>query len=299
MDFKEEYNQRVELFEGELHNFLPIESGEAKTLYEAMNYSVLNGGKRLRPIMLMETCRIFGKGMIKAIPFAVAMELIHSYSLVHDDLPAMDNDELRRGKPTTHKAYGEAIGILAGDGLLNLAYEVMADAVITLPVADTLNGVKAMSIISHAAGSYGMIGGQCADVESEKNNVPVTENRLIYTYHNKTGALISASLSAGAALAGANDNFVQEFRRAGVALGDAFQIRDDILDIKGSEEELGKPIGSDAKNEKVTYVSMYGIDAAKKAVEEKTNKALTIIKEMPIETEFLVKLFESLIARES
>ena len=298
MNLEQELRERVDFFEEALTRYLPAEVGESKTVLEAMNYSVRAGGKRLRPVMLIEVCRIFGKGTMKALPFAVALEMIHTYSLVHDDLPAMDNDELRRGMPTTHKKYGVAMGILAGDGLLNLAYEIMADAMVSIPDRDMRGAVRAYSIIAHAAGVFGMVGGQCADVESEKNGVPMTSARLDYTYHNKTGALLAAALGAGAALADAPGEHIEALRKAGYALGDAFQIRDDILDEIGNENILGKPIGSDEKNEKTTYVSLYGMDAAKEKVKVRTDEAIAYIKDLPVETEFLLELFHSLVARE-
>lgn len=298
MKFENELAERVEFFENELRNYLPAELGEASTVLEAMNYSVKAGGKRLRPVMLIEVCRTFGKGAMKAVPFAVAIEMIHTYSLVHDDLPAMDDDDLRRGMPTTHKKYGEAMGILAGDGLLNLAYEIMVDTMVTIPDRDIRGAIRATSIIAHAAGVYGMVGGQCVDIESDQDGKEMTKNRLAYTYHNKTGALLAAALGAGAALADAPNEYIEDLRRAGYALGDAFQIRDDILDVTGNEALLGKPVGSDGRNNKVTFVSVFGIEEAEKQVRDRTSEAMQLIKDLPVDTEFLLELFRSLVARE-
>ena len=297
MNLEQELRERVEFFEDALVNYLPAEMGESATVLSAMNYSVKVGGKRLRPVMLIEVCRIFGKGTMKALPFAVALEMIHTYSLVHDDLPAMDDDMLRRGKPTTHAVYGEAIGILAGDGLLNYAFEIMADALSEMEPSLLPGALRAFSILSHAAGSSGMIGGQCVDVEAEGRE-EISDELIDTIYHNKTGALISAAMSMGAALAMASPEDISMVSDCGYALGRAFQIRDDILDVTGSEDVLGKPIGSDERNFKPTYVAMHGIDKAQEEVRFQTEYAKSLVNKMPGEKDQLLALMDYLTGRE-
>ena len=295
-NFKEELQIRTEYAEKVIRRWLPKESGFARTMAEAMNYSMCAGGKRLRPILLLETFRMFGEDEQLAEPFMAGIEMIHTHSLIHDDLPAMDNDEYRRGKKTTHAVYGEAMAILAGDALLNYAFETVA-AALTRNEGDW-RIVRAFSVLSQKAGIYGMIGGQVVDVESEKTGQTIDRNRLDFIYRLKTGALIEASLMIGAILAGADEVSVARMQEAGAKLGLAFQIQDDILDVTGSFEKLGKPIGSDAENEKATYVTFEGMEQAKKDVERLSGEAIKILDEFEGEHTFLHDLFFYLINRD-
>ena len=280
-----------------LEKYLPAEEGDAATLLSAMNYSVRAGGKRLRPILLLELCRLYGGSEEIASPFAAALECIHSYSLVHDDLPAMDDDMLRRGKPTTHAVYGEAMGILAGDGLLNYAFEIIAGALSDMDPSVLPGGIRAFSILSRAAGAFGMIGGQCVDIEAEGKE-EISDGLIDSIYHNKTGALIASAMSMGTALAMAHAEDIDRAAECGYALGRAFQIRDDILDVTGSEEVLGKPIGSDERNLKPTYVAMHGIEKAQEEVRFQTEYAKSLVDKMPGDTEQLRALMDYLTGRE-
>jgi geranylgeranyl diphosphate synthase type II len=280
-----------------LEKYLPAEEGDAATLLSAMNYSVRAGGKRLRPILLLELCRLYGGSEEVASPFAAALECIHSYSLVHDDLPAMDDDMLRRGKPTTHAVYGEAMGILAGDGLLNYAFEIIAGALSDMDPSVLPGGIRAFYILSRAAGAFGMIGGQCVDIEAEGKE-EISDGLIDSIYHNKTGALIASAMSMGTALAMAHAEDIDRAAECGYALGRAFQIRDDILDVTGSEEVLGKPIGSDERNLKPTYVAMHGIEKAQEEVRFQTEYAKSLVDKMPGDTEQLRALMDYLTGRE-
>ena len=263
--FMEELQQKVEHINDVLEKFLPAEEGQQRIIFEAMNYSVRAGGKRLRPILMEETYHMFGGSSAVIEPFMAAIEMIHTYSLVHDDLPAMDNDEYRRGKKTTHAVYGEAMGILAGDALLNLAYETAAKA-FDMEVADT-RVARAFAVLAKKAGVYGMVGGQVVDVESEKSDdCSITREKLDFIYRLKTGALIESSMMIGAILAGASSD-VSRVEQIAAKLGLAFQIQDDVLDVTSTLEVLGKPVGSDEKNNKATYVTFEGLDKAVSDVE--------------------------------
>ena len=293
MSFKEELRTKTEEIEKLLAAYLPEETGFQKTVLEAVNYSVLAGGKRLRPMLMKETYQMFG-GQGKVVePFMAAMEMIHTYSLVHDDLPAMDNDEYRRGKKTTHAVYGEAMGILAGDALLNLAFETAAGA---FDIETSARTAKALQILSKKAGIYGMIGGQVVDVESEGQ--PLSREKLDFIYRLKTSALIEAAMMVGAVLAGASDDEVETIEHVANDVGLAFQIQDDILDVTSTLEVLGKPIHSDDKNHKTTYVSLEGLDKAKKDVEEISERALSTLASLNHKNAFLEELIRMLITRE-
>ena len=293
MSFKEELHTKTEEIEKLLTAYLPEETGFQKTVLEAVNYSVLAGGKRLRPMLMKETYQMFG-GRGKVVePFMAAMEMIHTYSLVHDDLPAMDNDEYRRGKKTTHAVYGEAMGILAGDALLNLAFETAAGA---FDIETSARTAKALQILSKKAGIYGMIGGQVVDVESEGQ--PLSREKLDFIYRLKTSALIEAAMMVGAVLAGASDDEVETIEHVANDVGLAFQIQDDILDVTSTLEVLGKPIHSDDKNHKTTYVSLEGLDKAKKDVEEISERALSTLASLNHKNAFLEELIRMLITRE-
>ncbi len=297
-------NEKAALVEEKITPYLPKEEGFQKTVLEAMNYSFLAGGKRLRPMILMETyegcAKQAGKKSGKlAEPFMAAIEMIHTYSLIHDDLPAMDNDDYRRGRKTNHVVFGEAMAILAGDGLLNYAYETALKAFDLCEDAGQIERVaKALKILAKKAGIYGMVGGQCVDVEAEKKGLTITPEQMEYIDENKTAALIEASLMIGAVLAGADEDTVGKAEKCGSNIGIAFQIRDDILDIEGDEQVLGKPVGSDEKNEKVTYVSYYGMDKAKEKVESLSLEAEEILKQIAGEDSFLLPLTTWLIDRE-
>lgn len=293
MNFNAEMEKRLEQVQHILETYLPKEEGFQKTVLEAMNYSMYAGGKRLRPILMLETYRLFG-GQGKVMePFMAAIEMIHTHSLIHDDLPALDNDEYRRGRRTTHVVYGEAMAILAGDALLNYAYETAVQA-FELEPENTRIG-KALAILSRKTGVYGMLGGQCVDVEAAGKNI--TREKLDFIYRLKTSALIEASMMTGAALAGASKEQIQQIEAAARDIGLAFQIRDDILDVTSTVDELGKPVFSDEKNEKTTYVTIEGIEKAEKDVEEISKRAICALKSMEKENEFLEELVISLVDR--
>lgn len=295
--FMEELQQKVEHINNVLEKFLPAEDGQQRIIFEAMNYSVRAGGKRLRPMLMEETYHMFGGSSAVIEPFMAAIEMIHTYSLVHDDLPAMDNDEYRRGKKTTHAVYGEAMGILAGDALLNLAYETAAKA-FDMEVADA-RVARAFTVLAKKAGVYGMVGGQVVDVESEKSDdCPVTREKLDFIYRLKTSALIESSMMIGAILAGASSDEVSRVEQIAAKLGLAFQIQDDVLDVTSTLEVLGKPVGSDEKNNKATYVTFEGLDKAVSDVERISKEAEEQLDDLGYDDAFLKELFEYLIHRE-
>ena len=298
MDISQQITERMEHINQILCEYLPKEEGFQKTIFEAMNYSIMAGGKRLRPMLMEETFKMFGGTNEVIKPFMAAIEMIHTYSLVHDDLPAMDNDEYRRGKKTTHAVYGEAMGILAGDALLNYAYETAVKAFGIEPQNERLG--KALSVLSRKSGVYGMVGGQVVDVENEKTNKQViTRGELDFIYALKTGALIEAAMMIGAILGGATEEELLLVQKSASKLGLAFQIQDDILDVTSTLEKLGKPIGSDEKNHKVTYVTFEGIEKSKKDVELFSEEACRCLASLRRDDEFLQQLFRYLINRES
>lgn len=295
--FMEELQKKAEHINGVLEKFLPAEEGQQRIIFEAMNYSVRAGGKRLRPMLMEETYHMFGGSSAVIEPFMAAIEMIHTYSLVHDDLPAMDNDEYRRGKKTTHAVYGEAMGILAGDALLNLAYETASKA-FGMEVADA-RVARAFAVLAKKAGVYGMVGGQVVDVESEKSDdCPITREKLDFIYRLKTGALIESSMMIGAILAGASSDEISRVEKIAAKLGLAFQIQDDVLDVTSSLEVLGKPVGSDEKNNKATYVTFEGLDKAVSDVERISKEAEEQLDDLGYDDAFLKELFEYLIHRE-
>lgn len=297
--FEKELSTRVRETEDIIRGFLPKEEGYARIVLEAMNYSILAGGKRLRPMLMQETYRLFGGSGKEIQPFMAAIEMIHTYSLVHDDLPAMDNDEYRRGRKTTHVVYGEAFGILAGDGLLNLAYETAMKAFFlgTEEMPDRLlNIARALEVLAHKAGIFGMIGGQTADIEAEGSE-QITTEQLLFIHENKTAALIQAAMMVGAILAGADAGEIERIERCAYNIGIAFQIQDDILDVTGSQEQLGKPIGSDEKNHKQTYVTLNGLETAMEQVRSLSREAVQMIEALGGDSTFLKELIVSLIHR--
>ena len=296
MNISEEITKRASDIETRIKGFLPEQYEYQKTIVDAMSYSVLAGGKRLRPMLMEASYQMFGGEGEELDAFMAAIEMIHTYSLVHDDLPAMDNDLYRRGKKTTHAVYGEAMGVLAGDALLNFAFETVADAVVRS--ASDMRVTKAFAVLAKKAGIYGMIGGQVVDVESEKKGQQIDRDCLDFIYRLKTGALIEASLMIGAILAGASEEEVLLMEEAGTKLGLAFQIQDDILDVTSSLEVLGKPIGSDARNEKATYVAFEGLEKAGEEVERLSREAVAILDGFKREHTFLRELFMYLIHRE-
>ena len=293
MNFNEELKKRTEEAERVIRKYLPEESGFAKTMAEAMNYSMTAGGKRLRPILIMETYRLFGGEGVLCEPFMAAMEMIHTHSLIHDDLPALANDDYRRGRLTTHKVYGEAMGVLSGVALLNRAYEVMISAFDL--TEDKERVIAAMRIMADKTGINGMLGGQSVDVENDGK--PLEREMLDYIYKNKTSALIEASMMTGAVLAGASEEELEVVEQAAENIGLAFQIQDDILDVTSTQEELGKPIHSDEKNNKVTYVSLVGAPAAASRVQELSDHAVELLDDLDRKNGFLDLLVESLVSR--
>ena len=291
---------KVRAVEAVLERCLPAAEGPAATVIEAMNYSVRAGGKRLRPIFVMETCAMYGGRRELAAPFAAALEMIHTYSLVHDDLPCMDDDEYRRGRKTTHAVYGEGMAVLAGDGLLNYAFETALAAFdeVRSP-EETAAVVRALRILARGAGIYGMVGGQCADIEAEDAPERVDAELLDYIHEHKTGCMIESGFTIGAVLAGAPEEDIRALRGIASDLGVAFQIRDDILDVTGDTAVLGKPVGSDAEQGKVTYVTLHGLDRAAADVEMLTDRALAAFDRLSVKNDFLRGLMEDLAGRSS
>ena len=295
MNFEEIRKERLEQINKIIELYLPEEEGFQATVKKAMNYSVRAGGKRLRPMLMQETYRLFGGESRIIEPFMAAIEMIHTHSLVHDDLPAMDNDEYRRGRKTTHVEFGEAMGILAGDGLLNLAYETAARAFMMEP--DNPHIGRAIGGLAGKSGIYGMLGGQSVDVEAAGQ--AVSREKLDFIYRLKTGALIEGSMMTGAILAGASEEKVDLIERVAAGVGLAFQIQDDILDVTSTVEELGKPINSDEKNNKTTYVTIEGIEKARRDVKEISEKALAWLDGLEEKNEFLRELVLQLINRKN
>ena len=293
MNFRDELSIGTEYVNEVIRKYLPAEEGLQKTVICAMNYSMRAGGKRLRPVILWKSFQAFGGSGNVAEPFIAAIEMIHTHSLIHDDLPAIDNDDMRRGKPTTHKVFGEAMGILAGDALLNYAYEVMLKAFSLAEDTDPV--IRAVQTISSKTGIYGMLGGQCTDVENDGR--PLTREVLDFIHLHKTSALIEAPMMAGAILAGASEEQVRKMEQAGRKIGLAFQITDDILDVTGDEASLGKPVRSDERNGKTTYVTFEGIGQALKSAEKLTLEAEELLRGTDGNTEFLCKLAHELIRR--
>ncbi len=276
-----------------LRKYMTHSENPQQKIYEAMEYSLYAGGKRLRPVLMLETARMCGGDPAVVLPFACAMEMIHTYSLIHDDLPAMDNDDLRRGIPTNHKKFGEAMAILAGDALLNKAFEIVS-GVENLPPSRVLSAV---SMLAASSGTEGMIGGQVVDIESEGKSIDLSE--LQYLHLLKTGAIIRSSCTIGALLAGASESEIQAVDEFASKLGVAFQIRDDILDCTGTEEELGKPIGSDEAEGKNTYVKLLGLEKSEQLVKTYSTQAEQALDCFGDKADFLKWLADTLINRRS
>ncbi len=296
MNFQEELTKKTKEIEAVIREYLPAEEGFSRTMAQAMNYSMLAGGKRLRPMLMQETFRLFGGSGKLVKPFMAGMEMIHTHSLIHDDLPALDNDDYRRGRLTTHKVYGEAMGILSGVALLNYAYETMLQA---FAMAETLQQkeavIDALQVMAEKTGIHGMLGGQSVDVENDGK--ALEKDMLDYIYENKTAALIEASMMTGAILAGANAEQVSVIEQAAKRIGLAFQIQDDILDVTSTDEELGKPVHSDEKNHKVTYVTLFGTEKAAAQVAGLSAEAVELLESLNKNNEFLYLLVEKLVNR--
>ena len=294
MNFSLERMEKTKEIENILASYLPGAKVPQEVILEAMRYNLLAGGKRLRPMLMQETYRMFGASSKVIEPFMTAIEMIHTYSLVHDDLPAMDDDDYRRGRETTHKVYGEDIAILTGDALLNYAFEVAIQAFEIEPsLYERI--AQALKILAHKAGIFGMIGGQVIDVSVV--GTTITKEELNEIYKLKTGALIEASMSIGAILSGASKEEQDIVLQIATKVGRAFQIQDDILDVTSTKEVLGKPIHSDEKNEKPTYVSMIGLKKAKEEVERLSQEALSLLKNLHVESEYVAGLIQDLIHR--
>ena len=294
MNFNCELKNRVNKIEQLLNEYMPKEEGYQKKIFESMNYSLKAGGKRLRPILTLEACKIVGGEEEDAIAFAVAIEMIHTYSLIHDDLPALDNDDLRRGRKTNHKVYGEAMAILAGDALLNYAYEIMLKE--SIGKNDPEKYLKAINEIAKSAGIYGMIGGQVVDIESEGKKIDM--DKLDFIHMNKTAAIIIGCMRAGAIIGNATDKQLEDITKYAKNIGLSFQIVDDILDIVGDEAKLGKNVGSDIDNEKSTYPSLIGLEKSKEVANQLIKEAKASINKISKDNAFLNGLAEYIVDRE-
>lgn len=293
MNFDKELERKTAEAEACIRRYLPPTEGFSGRLAQAMNYAMLAGGKRLRPLFLQESYRMLGGTGNLAEPFMAALEMIHTHSLIHDDLPALDNDDYRRGRKAVHVVFGEAMGILSGDALLNYAYEAALHGFDL--TKETPRVVLALQILAAKSGLYGMLGGQSVDVDC--GGKVLDGDTLISIYLNKTSALIEAAFMIGAVLAGAEDEQIRAMEQAGRKIGLAFQIQDDILDVSGSLSNLGKPVHSDEKNQKSTYVTLYGMEEAAGQVKRLSGEAVEILERMAGEKEFLLHLVRQLITR--
>lgn len=294
MEFKQALKQRAEYVENLLKEYMPKEEGYQKKIIESMNYSLDAGGKRLRPILTLEACKVVGGNIKDVIPFAMAIEMIHTYSLIHDDLPALDNDDLRRGKKTNHIVYGEDMAILAGDALLNYAFEVMLSN--SIDKENPNKYLKAINEIAKTSGIYGMIGGQVVDIQSE--NKQITKDKLDYIHNNKTAAIIIGCMRAGAIIGNATQEELEKITKYAKNIGLSFQIVDDILDVVGDESKLGKKVGSDIENNKSTYPSLLGLEKSKHIAYELIKEAKENINSINTDTDFLNNLADYIIDRE-
>lgn len=290
MEFKEILKQKIDYVEKLLIDYMPKEEGYQETIMKAMNYSLSAGGKRLRPILTLESCKAVGGDIKDAIPFAMAIEMIHTYSLIHDDLPALDNDDLRRGKPTNHKVYGENIAVLAGDALLNEAMILLMD----FSIKHGKDALVAAREIAYAAGVDGMIGGQVVDIINEGKII--SKEELNYMHLKKTGELIRSSIVAGAILAEADKSEIDLLNKFGMNLGLAFQIKDDILDVTGDVEKLGKNTLADVN--KSNFITMYGLEECKVMCENLTAECITILDKISVNTDILKELTIELLKRD-
>lgn len=297
MNFEQKLNEYIKSTNDFLEKYSVIPEVPQKILYEAMSYSLLAGGKRVRPVLTMAVCDMLGGDLQDACLFGCAIECIHTYSLIHDDLPCMDNDDLRRGKPTCHVVYGEANALLAGDGLLNSAFEIMSNRSLYKSIDDK-KAIDIIKIISAASGKNGMIGGQIVDLESE-NQTDISAERLTYMHRLKTGALIRAAAETGAVIGNADSEKHRKIVEFSENLGLAFQIKDDILDVAGNPAILGKPSGSDVQNGKSTYVSIFGFEKSLEMLNECTENAKNALNIFGHRAEFLLDFTEYLTNREN
>ncbi len=300
-ELKTYLKEKQNLINQKLDFYMPKEDEFPKEIIDAMRYSVFAGGKRLRPILAIAASEtVAGKISEDVLKVACALEFIHTYSLIHDDLPAMDNDDLRRGKPTCHKVFGEAIAILAGDGLLTYSFELLSNLDTKNLRKDNMNRyLKVINIISHCAGYNGMIGGQVVDILYENKNEKLSKEILNYIHEHKTGALFQAALKAGAIIAGANSQQLNNLAKYGHYFGLAFQIIDDILDIEGNVEDLGKPVGSDQKNEKATFPAIYGLEESKVMAAESVEKAIESLDSFGEKAQPLISLANYVLSRKN
>jgi geranylgeranyl diphosphate synthase, type II len=296
MEFRQQLGDWVEIINSALDVYVFEKDSLERTIYRAMRYSLTAGGKRLRPVLALAVCDIFEGDINEVMPYACAIEMIHTYSLIHDDLPAMDNDDYRRGRLTNHKVFGDAIAILAGDALLNYAFEIMLNFSLE-NIGAAQNKMKAMQIIAKASGVSGMIGGQVVDIEAEGKIISGSE--LQYMHKCKTGALIKAPVMASAVLNNATKSESDALEVFSENLGLAFQIKDDILDVEGNSDVMGKPAGSDAENKKSTFVTLYGLNESKKLLKDTTNIAINSLDIFGEKAGFLKKLSEYLLVRDN
>lgn len=297
MDLKLYLKEQIARVDEALGRFLPAETVLPHSLHKAMRYSVFAGGKRVRPILMLAACQAVGGDTQRAIPAACAMEMIHTYSLIHDDLPAMDDDDYRRGNPTNHKVFGEAIAILAGDGLLTEAFKLISDPAFAKE-CDPVARLAVIHEIASCAGSFGMVGGQVVDMESEgRSDIDLPTVQYIHTH--KTGALIKASVVAGALLGGADEQKLAAIKRYGEAAGLAFQIADDILDIEGTTEEIGKDAGSDQARGKATYPAVIGLAAAKEEAQAMMDEAMRALEVFGAEADPLREIAAYIVKRKN
>ena len=285
----------IQMIEQALRSYLPSQKGLEADVCKAMEYSLMGGGKRIRPILTLEFCRLCGGNLLAALPFACAVEMVHTYSLIHDDLPCMDNDDMRRGRPSNHKVYGEDIALLAGDALLSLAFETILSPR-NAGLAGEDRAARAAGLLAKASGATGMVGGQVIDLQQEGK--PTTIEVLQQMDEKKTGALIIAAAEMGCVIAGAEENKLAAARTYTRAIGLAFQIVDDILDVTADSKQLGKPVGSDETNQKNTYVSLLGLERSRGLVKELTEQAIKVLKQFPEDTSFLSDLARSLATRQ-
>lgn len=294
MDFQTSFARKIELTDEYLHKYLEEKKNVAPTILDAMRYSVFAGGKRIRPVLMLSAYEMLASDTEAVMPFACALEMLHTYSLIHDDLPAMDNSDLRRGKPTNHMIFGEAIAVLAGDALLNYAFEVMLDGAMKYPkrASDML---RAMAYFASCSGIDGMIGGQVIDIESENKQIDKTVLRALH--EKKTGALMRASVVCAAIISGASEEELSALESYALKLGLAFQIKDDILDVEGNAAELGKPVGGDGELDKNTYVSLYGVDEAKLMLKQYSDSAKKSLEIFGEKAKFLLDMADYLLKR--
>ncbi len=285
-EFKNRLKSYIDYFENNLPNYLPEAKPYQEVLSDSVTYCITDGGKRIRPVLVMEFCRLCCGNYEKAMPFAAAIEMIHSYSLAHDDLPCMDNDDMRRGKPSCHKKFGEANALLAGDALLTLAFDTIANRT-DFDAVSPLQAIRAAGVLAEKAGVYGMIGGQVIDLESEGKKADIEILKLMDS--KKTSALISAACQMGCIVGGADEEKIALAGEYAEKIGLAFQIVDDILDVKGDAKLLGKPVGSDSENDKSTYVSLLGLDESQKIVDDLTEDAIGILNKFE-DSDFLKEL---------